>query len=219
MIMILSVLFIGCQNGSKKEQEVINNDWEEIDDDSCSEEFHYINSIKGHNEQDTITGNFTGLGIDTLYVASEYIEPDSDDDWHTYRAKYYAKSNNPQLPTIELYGCIYASPLLVYEGDVDGDGKDEWGYIHTWMTSQWRYYRIYNYDNKTRKWRFLYQDETGADPYLLETGLLIRGSGREIVEKGPKPGYIKINYQTVGADEEIRDTIVRATYTPISEDV
>lgn len=72
-------------------------------------------------------------------------------------------------------------------------------------------------DSKTRKWRYLYEDKKDADPDLLYTSEFIRGSGREIVEKGPKPSYIKINYETVGAHQELRDTIVRATYTPITE--
>lgn len=176
----------------------------------------YRNSVKGHKEEPRITGNFTGNGIDTLYVVEEVIDSIHEMD---ERYKFYAKSNNPQLPTIELFGCGYATPQLVYEGDVDGDGKDEWGYLHTWLNSQWRYYRIYNFDNKTGKWRFLYYDTGENGISLLDTPEYVRSSGIDLVEKGPKPGYIKINYGTYGPDEyEIRDTIIKPTYTPISID-
>ena len=102
--------------------------------------------------------------------------------------------------------------MLVYEGDVDGDGKDEWGYLHTWLNSQWRQYRIYSFDTKSKTWKHLYYGN------LLDTPEYVRASGVDIVEKGPKPGYIKINYGTSGVECELRDTIVKATYTPISKD-
>lgn len=174
----------------------------------------YRNSVKGHREERMISGNFTGLGIDTIYVVEEEI--DSIDYMHD--KYFYAKSNNPELPTIELFGCRYATPLLVYEGDVDGDGKDEWGYLHTWTNSQWRQYRIYNYDSSRKEWRFLYYDTDSDEHDLLNTPQYLRASGVDIVEKGPTPGFIKINYVTWGEECELRDTIVRPTYTRISED-
>ncbi|MDE6537619.1 MAG: hypothetical protein K2M13_06245 [Muribaculaceae bacterium] len=175
----------------------------------------YINSVKGHREESVISGNFTGLGIDTIYVVEEEI--DSIHNMYD-RYKFYAKSNNPELPTIEMFGCGNATPLLVYEGDVDGDGKDEWGYLHTWLNSQWRQYRIYNYDNSRKEWRFLYYDTDSDEQHLLSTPEYVRASGVDLVEKGPTPGLIKINYGTWGTECELRDTIVRPTYTRISED-
>ena len=141
----------------------------------------YLNSVKGHKEESMIAGNFTGFGIDTIYVVEEEI----DCIHNMYdRYKFYAKSNNPELPTIEMFGCGYATPLLVYEGDVDGDGKDEWGYLHTWLNSQWRQYRIYNYDSTRKEWRFLYYDTDSDEQYLLCTPEFVRASGVDIVEKG-----------------------------------
>lgn len=31
----------------------------------------YLNSVKGHNEEQLIVGNFIGDGIDTIFIASE----------------------------------------------------------------------------------------------------------------------------------------------------
>lgn len=133
LLTVLSVFFIGCREKNSNEQSKQYNSDEQPEqyvDDECH--VVYANSVKGHHEQDTITGNFTGLGIDTLYVVSEHIETESDSIYFDpYSWTYYAKSNNPQLPTIELYGYRDAPPSLVYEGDVDRDGKDEWGYLHT----------------------------------------------------------------------------------------
>ena len=184
----------------------------------------YLNSVKGHIEEDSIVGNFTGLGIDTIYIDPTPLSELSpkelkrkkvmfDDELLEYA--YVAKSNNPDIPEIVLFN----PNGLVYEGDVDGDGKDEWGYLYEWMTSQWRQYRIYNYDSKTKTWRHLYYDIYDPDKVqLLSTPEYLRSSGVDIVGKGPRPGLIKINYSTLGSELEIRDTVVKPTYTPITED-
>lgn len=173
----------------------------------------FLNSVSGHLEQDTIVGNFTGVGLDSIFVVT-VVNHDSNLDW-TECVRYFAKSNNPNIPTIELYGYISCAPKLVFEGDVDGDGKDEWGYLHTWNTSQYRQYRIYNYGNG--KWRFLYYDYPEVGIRLLETSEMIRSAGIDIVEKGEFPGLIRINYDTGFPYYELRDTIVKPTYTPISD--
>ena len=117
-----------------------------------------INTIDAHNEQDTIVGNFTGKGIDTLYV--EMVENpkynvQNDDMEQMY--KYYLSSNNKSIPKIELYGCDAAPPKLVKEGDLDRNGNCEVGYIHTWTMSQWRYYRIFTLVKN--EWRYLVEGD------------------------------------------------------------
>ena len=192
----------------------------------------YRNSVKGHIESDIIIGNFTGLGIDTLYITEEidYSEWEPDPEYPEapisilYEAEhttFYARSNNPKIPDLEIYGHPYLGcPFIVFEGDLDGDGKDEWGYTHIWDNSQWRQYRVYNYDSKRKKWRHLYYDLEDKYPHgssgLLSTPLYVRASGVDIVEKGPQPGLIKINYGAY--DGNIYDTIIKPTYTPITDE-
>ena len=48
---------------------------------------------------------------------------------------------------------------------------------------------------------------------LLDTPEYVRASGKEIVEKGPRKGLIKINWGAY--DGIVHDTIVSPTYTPI----
>lgn len=186
----------------------------------------YLNSVKGHLEKDTIIGNFTGLGIDTLYVCTveNFPEVSKDDlepgslEYYTEYQHFYARSNNPAIPDVEIFGMPYGAPQLVYEGDLDGDGLDEWGYLHTWMNSQWRQYRVYNYDSRKKEWRHLYYD-TPYDPekpQILHTPFYLRASGKDIVEKGPEPGLIKIHYGKY--DGAVYDTIVKPNYVPITKD-
>ena len=203
--LVAAYCFIGVRNTFVIIDFDVTETCDTVDPESSPESYvMYDNSVAGHNEQDTIVGNFTGLGIDTLYVKTVFDENAEDIE---DRVKYYARSNNPDLPAIKLFGCTSARPQLVYEGDVDSDGKDEWGYLHTWISSQWRQYRIYNYDSERKKWRFLYYDTDDNGKHLLSTPEYVRGSGVDLVEKGPRPGFIKINYGTDGPD-----------HTPISKD-
>ncbi len=213
-ICILAFALYGCQKHNNRESSTDPiSDMDMTDLIALCDTYDYLmNSVSGHDEADTIIGNFTGRGIDTIYV--ETLENTANNP----EGNFIAKSNNPDIPAIQIFGWVKVPPKLVFEGDVDGDGKDEWGYLHTWMNSQWRYYRVYNYDSKRKEWRFLYYDAGCDGQSLLDTPEYVRGSGYDIVEKGPKPGLIKINYGTWGAECELLDTIVKPTYTPITEE-
>lgn len=168
------------------------------------------NSVAGHNEQDTIVGNFTGCGIDTLYVETKKKKT----DYGEY--VYYLASNNPKIPRIKLYGCDEFQPRLVNEGDLDGNGTVEVGYLRTWLNSQWRDYRIFTLVD--RKWRYLVEGE------YLSTQYDFRQSGTEVAEPGKEKGTVLIHYLTTYYDKvkderisEIRDTIVRPTFNRITD--
>lgn len=169
-----------------------------------------INTIDAHDERDTIVGNFTGKGIDTLYVE----KAENDDMGQMYI--YYLSSNNKSIPRIELYGCDEAAPKLVNEGDLDGNGTCEVGYLHTWMTSQWRYYRIFTLVKN--EWRYL------VDGDFLDTPGWFRHSGVEVAEPGKQKGTVLIHHYYAGYDDlkkepilEIRDTIVKPTFDIIRD--
>lgn len=222
-IFVVCVLFsCSCSNfkSTGSEDDISGNGKKsKIDIDSIEFEFDglgmpkYLNSVKGHDEKSEIVGNFTGLGIDTLYVQWVGV---GDRDGYYDHYDYFLRSNNPNIPSMQLYGTDLDMPSLVYEGDVDGDGKDEWGYLPTGFSSQWRQYYIYNYDNKTKKWRYLYYPGENDKSSLLETDVPLRTSGLEIVEKGPRKGTILINYPDWNIG--ILDTVVAPTYTPIPEE-
>lgn len=174
--------------------------------------FHSINTIVAHNEQDTIIGNFTGNGTDTLYVTKVVGQNEE-----SYKCTdFFLSSSNPKIPNIQLYGYADVPPKLVYEGDLDGNGTAEVGYLHTWMNSQWRYYRIFTLVNN--EWRYL------IDGDYLDTPQWFRDSGVEVAESGKEKGKILIHYYYEGYDEtkdericEIRDTIVTPTFSRIED--
>ena len=93
--------------------------------------------IGGHEGKDTIVGNFTGKGMDSIWVV-ERIDTIVD-DYAEYN--YHTQSNNPLLPSVELYGRTSHCAFIVNEGDVDGDGQDEWA----WMRGSFRSYAVIDY--------------------------------------------------------------------------
>jgi hypothetical protein len=169
-----------------------------------------INTIDGHREMDTIVGNFTGNSIDTLYVDTDTTKSDGE-KW-----QFFARSSNPKIPLFSLWGFSNASPKLVNEGDLDGNGTCEVGYLHTWMNSQWRYYRILTLVNG--QWRYLVEGD------YLETPEWFRHSGSEIAERSNHSGKVLIHYAFDGVNEagterllEIKDTIVEPTFSKIDD--
>lgn len=175
-----------------------------------NEFMHSINTVDAHNEKDTIIGNFTGISIDTLYV--DMVVGHNDEKL----TEFFLRSTNIKIPSIELYGYADVPPKLVNEGDLDGNGTSEVGYLHTCMNSQWRYYRILTLVNN--EWRYL------IDGDFLDTPEWFRHTGVEIAEPGKKKGTVLIHHYYEGYDSnidervfEIRDTIVSPTFTSITD--
>lgn len=202
---LASLLFaINYNTGQLQEK---TSDYEIIDSAIGS-----INTIISHDEQDTIIGNFTGKRIDTLFVETKVtIEPDGETIF-----TYYMNSSNKHIPKIELYGWYGCSPKLVNEGDLDGNGTCEVGYLHTWTSSQWRYYRIFTLVGN--EWRYLIKGD------YLDTSDSFRMSGYEVAEPGKEKGTVLIHYADQYFDTKenafswaIRDTIVTPTFAKITD--
>ena len=198
---------------------------------SPSKDTLFINSVKGHDEKDTIIGNFTGNGIDTLFVKrivdckcsldknynqEKHLSHELDDEL----VKYYMVSTNPSLGQMELFGYATLSPRLVNEGDLDGNGTCDVGYLPVWRLSQWRIYHLFTFKNG--KWKYLINPnaaikEKSSGDFLFETGYLIRGSGKEIATPSGRKGFVRIKYQKQGVNALIKDTLVIPDYEDIPE--
>lgn len=128
-----------------------------------------INTIDANDERDTIVGNFTGKGIDTLYVV-EKVDGSKEKCIYGPYGDYYAVSPNKLIPSIHLSLCLrIASPKLVNEGDLDGNGTCEVGFLNTWDNSQWRQYRIFTFVDG--QWRYLiYGDYLDTPEWFRHSG-------------------------------------------------
>lgn len=232
LISLAIVLFAGCgTNGSRSdaslEGDSLEVDYLEVDStevdsteiDTVVEtsirvggELHRImydnHVITGQKAQHKIIGTFDGVHVDTLYIAQG---PGEGSDVYP-ECHYYLCSSSGRLPAVELYGCSEMAPLIYEEGDLDGNGTDEIGYLHTGVNSQWRYYRILTY----RKNRWMYMFKETED--FLDTSQFFRVIGREIAKPAKEKGKVCITYMTEGVDADIRDTIVKPCYTEIVMD-
>lgn len=141
---ILSAVLLAC-NGDKTPKNEHVNPWIKKATYSKPITWRSIQTIVAHDEQDAIVGNFTGKGIDILYV--EKVVEDFNLLSIGHGCRYYIASPNKHIPKIEIYGTNFAPPKLVNEGDLDGNGTCEVGYLETWDCSQWRYYSIFTLRN------------------------------------------------------------------------
>lgn len=171
--------------------------------------------VLGHLEEDTIVGNFDGLGIDTLYIDSKECGcQDTPFCIHAEKEgtiKYYLVSKSGRIPNIQLFAADCLPPRIVNEGDLDGDGKTEIGYMYTWLTSQWRCYRILAFHKN--EWRYL----INPNEEYMSTSRAFRLSGYEIAEPGTEKGTVLIHYLPEGLNQIVRDTIVKPTYIRIED--
>ena len=126
------------------------------------------------------------------------------------------RSSHSRITKLPLHASLAASAKLVNDGDLDGNGTCEVGYLHTWMTSQWRYYRIFTLVNN--EWRCLVKGD------YLDTSEWFRHAGVEVAEPGKTKGTILIHYPYEGYDpqkdswvNDVRDTIVTPTFSKIDD--
>lgn len=196
------------------EQEIDNPKKERNEDETeykliTNHRFDLIKGIKppkikiaGHWGKEIITGNFTGNAIDTIWLEEYQYEYDG-----TVYPMYLAKSNIPNFPVIEMYWRGGGTAYLINEGDLDGDGKDELG----WMIGNHNgnsdlEYHLVHY-NKKGYWEELI-DEDG-DPYDFSGDE--RHSGVDFFSKGPKKGSVTISHyywpEKPGPQKEMKSII------------
>ena len=94
---------------------------------------------------------------------------------------------------------------------MDRNGVDEWGVLETGIAGQWRQYFVYTL--KQGRWWYLIDDDE-----FTWTNMYMRVSDKEVVEQGPEPGWVKVNYCdffSSKGDLPMRDTVLQAKLTRI----
>lgn len=174
---------------------------------SCSQKNQKQDSFTDHLAQyrDSIVGNFCGSQIDTLICEPLDSIPDPTYQGFHYRWRVFAK--NGSVKDLELDNTIGIH--FVKEGDLDGDGAEEWGFVTEWETSNWMMYKVYSY--KDKKASLLYEPlpiwlchiDTSANSYLINKS--------DIVSKSSSPGVVNVKFSDVRNDGEdflIIDTVL-----------
>lgn len=112
--------------------------------------------------RDTIVGNFSGSQIDTLISEplDSLSEPIVGNERFHFQWRVYAK--NGSVDEVIINNTIGVK--LVKEGDLDGDGAEEWGYKSEWHSSNWMMYHVYTY--KDGNPQYLYEPSSIWDSHV-----------------------------------------------------
>ena len=145
--------------------------------------------------RDIIIGNFDGSNIDTLIA-----EPiDTTIDRSLWSWRIYGKSNTADT-LILLQRFIVR---LIQEGDLDGNGTDEFGVRRETDAGTWDNYCVYTYDKG--EWKYLIEPIwTYSDHFYTD---LNKGAG--VVERANQSGYMTVRFSDIRNDDFcIVDTLI-----------
>lgn len=145
--------------------------------------------------RDTIIGNFDGNNIDTLIV-----EPiDTTIDRSLWNWRIYGKSNTVDTLILSQRFVV----RLIQEGDLDGNGTDEFGVRREAEAGTWDNYCVYTYDNG--EWKYLVNPIwTYSDHFYTDLN-----NGNDVVERANQSGYVTVRFSDICNDAFcIIDTII-----------
>lgn len=158
--------------------------------------------------RDTLIGKFDGVNVDTL-IAEPYGEVDPYDKWWYYNWRVFTKKGS--VNELKLEGKTVGIKF-VREGDLDEDGKDEWGFVTNWPTSNWMRYHVFT--NVNNNWKYMIR------PTSIFLPDLDRLSAEKLVEKSDKKGFVKVKFSDLrnGGDFVVIDTLIGISPSDINQD-
>lgn len=173
---------------------------------ACVREGKYQTSELDYLTQyrDTLIGRFDGIDIDTLIA-----EPigKKDGGWY-FKWRVFTKNNSvkPLIIDNKTIGIHF-----VYEGDLDGHGADEWGYVAESSTSNWMNYHAFT--NVNGEWQHIIEPTSIWLPHLdPQDSVSYRISKEDILQPSENSGFLKVKFSDVRNDGEdflIIDTLIQ----------
>lgn len=153
--------------------------------------------------RDTILGCFNGVEIDTLIT--EPIDTTKQRaywDWLIY-------SKNNTVDTLILTQRFIVK--MIQEGDLDGNGTDEFGIRRESDAGTWDNYCIYMFQNG--EWNYL------IEPIWTYTNHFYTdlNKGTDVVEKANQSGFVRVRFSDIRGDDFcIVDTLIQIAPQSIS---
>lgn len=180
IILVLSLTINGCGNNQY--------------------ETNQYNSLAQY--RDTIIGKFNGIDIDTLIA-----EPiDTTKERGMWDWIIYSKQNS--VDTMILTQRF--SVKMIQEGDLDGNGKDEFGIRREVEQGTWDSYYIYSFNNG--KWQYLINPIWTYSTHFYEE----LNTGNDVAERTNKHNIIKVRFSDIRNDDFlIIDTLIQVKPQPI----
>ena len=164
----------------------------------CQNKYSSIESKHLSQYRDTLIGRFNDIDIDTLIA-----EPiDTTKERPMWDWKIYSTLNS--VDTLILTQRF--SVKMIQEGDLDGNGTDEFGIRREVEQGTWDGYFIYSYNNG--KWQYLINPIWTYSVHFYEE----LNNGNDVAEKTDNPSIIKVRFSDVrnnGEDFLIIDTLIQ----------
>lgn len=156
--------------------------------------------------RDTLIGRFDGIDIDTLICEPmDSLNPNYKGfhyKWRVFTKNKTVKDLILENKTIGIH--------FVYEGDLDENGTDEWGYVTEWETSNWMCYHAFT--NKRGKWEHIIEPTPIWLPHIESDDSLYYTIDKEdILQSSEDSGFLKVKFSDVrnnGEDFLIIDTLI-----------
>lgn len=153
-----------------------------------------------------IVGKFNGTDIDTLecLLCGQNANGGADMfDW-------LIRSKRGTCKDMRLIGDL--EPMLNFEGDLDDNGTDEFGFL-TSFPSNWEKYQVFTY--KDGDWQWLYEPQT-----LFELDYIDLANQRvDIVERSQEKGYVRVYFsESDEGDCHTSAKLVKINISPINND-
>lgn len=146
--------------------------------------------------RDTLIGRFNGDEIDTLI--SEPIDTIKERSMWNWRI--FSKHNS--VDTLILTQRFNVK--MIQEGDLDGNGTDEFGVRRESEAGTWDNYYIYTFDSG--EWKYLTEPIRTYSTHFYDN----LSNGNNVAEKTDDCGLIRIRFSDVRNDDFlIMDTLVR----------
>lgn len=150
-------------------------------------------TMKTPYKGDTLIGKFNGINIDTLISEPIGTVTGFNYNWRVYTKKGTVKDLIIENETIDV--------RFVKEGDLDGNGSDEWGFIHELETSNWSLYDLYTFNNgewqrmiePIRIFKFHFENNPQYGNLIYE----------DIIQKSNKKGFLKAKFSDIRNDDFI----------------
>ena len=152
--------------------------------------------------RDTLIGNFSGNGIDTLIAEPIGL--------CTMRKNFKITSKNSTVAPLYVEEIWNVS--MIEEGDLDGNGTDEFGIWWHLEAGNWSYYYIFTYQNN--QWNLLIEPLYSFSPHFYDDLKVVNA-----VKPSKKKGYVKATESHGGDDFYIEHKTIKINPQPLPKGV
>ncbi|MDE6460395.1 MAG: hypothetical protein K2K52_06130 [Paramuribaculum sp.] len=164
--------------------------------------------------RDTLIGKFDGVHVDTLIAEPIGTLEDQDYPFEGCEGWYWnwrVFTTGGTVQELILNKCTVGIQF-VEEGDLNGDGTDEWGYVTEWPTSTWMRYNTFTFFDGS--WVEFIPAFSVWLPHIEIEDTVSGGfyyNGSDLVSKGTSDKTVRIKFSVArndGADNLQIDNIV-----------